>query len=243
MHVVMYLAEEYSWEVRKFVKDLPEYKLSFFQMSYCMIYGAVVSATDPVAVVALLKALGVPHHLKVLIEGESLFNDGAAIFFHSLIHTVLTHTTHVASKDAVLYIQIIYRLVGVSMSVVVGLIFARITAVMLGNLYDSVRERAVVLIGVYSCYVTAETIQGSGVLCLVVYGIALNSRRQWMSTEAYTDNKRMWGFLAYFANCIIFIITGMLAARDMYGESGVHIALGKLKSIISFVSLLTPAFV
>ena len=50
-----------------------------FEMAHCLLFGAIISATDPVAVVALLKELGVSKRISTLIEGESLFNDGTAL--------------------------------------------------------------------------------------------------------------------------------------------------------------------
>lgn len=109
---MMYIAKDASW---KFL--------------YCLLYGAVVSATDPVAVVALLKALGVPHHLKVLIEGESLFNDGAAIFFHSLLHIVLGHYFQVPHHHGGnLLAQIFLRFLAVVASVIIGFLYSQVTA-------------------------------------------------------------------------------------------------------------------
>lgn len=52
--------------------------------SVCLLFGSILSATDPVAVVALLRELGAPHQLVVITEGESLFNDGAAIIAYEI---------------------------------------------------------------------------------------------------------------------------------------------------------------
>jgi CPA1 family monovalent cation:H+ antiporter len=69
---------------------------SSYSLVACLLLAAIVSTTDPVAVVALFKDISVPHRLTLLVEGESLFNDAAAIALFSVLMTMLT----VGSGDA-----------------------------------------------------------------------------------------------------------------------------------------------
>ena len=69
------------------------------KIELAFVFGALIAATDPVAVVALFRRLGVPKRLQVLLEGESLFNDGTAIVLFSIMLAIAGVTTHGESAN------------------------------------------------------------------------------------------------------------------------------------------------
>ena len=78
-----------------------------FTWKHAPVFGAIISATDPIAVVAIFKNLGVPKRLSVLLEGESLLNDGTAIVFFTLSVALVTGTVVTAGGLAFDFIKIV----------------------------------------------------------------------------------------------------------------------------------------
>jgi len=94
-------------------------------LSLTLVFGALVAATDPVAVVALFRTLGVPKRLQVLLEGESLFNDGTAIVVFSMMITIAI-TGHFSLIDSLLDFILISG-GGLAVGLLLGLIFSQIS--------------------------------------------------------------------------------------------------------------------
>ncbi len=78
-----------------------------FTWKHALVFGAIISATDPIAVVAIFKSLGVPKRLSVLLEGESLLNDGTAIVFFTLSVALVTGTVVTAGGLVLDFIKIV----------------------------------------------------------------------------------------------------------------------------------------
>src|SRR5665811_2464920 len=93
-----------------------------FSWKHALVFGAIISATDPIAVVAIFRSLGVPKRLSVLLEGESLLNDGTAIVFFILSLALVTGTEVTAGGLAVDFIKIagIGALIGIGVGLAVS---------------------------------------------------------------------------------------------------------------------------
>lgn len=189
-------------------------------ISVCLLYSAVISATDPVAVVMLLSKLGVPHRLRLLVEGESLLNDGVAIILFNIMNLVVQQEDdkpqpHGKHKEEIsLSSAIFWKIFNVSVSVLLGMFAGRMLGWLLVRMRDTLRERATIVLFVFGVYCICETTEGSGVLGVVAFALILNSLKEGISYKSAEDNRSMWQFLAYWANWILFLLTGLVACQN-----------------------------
>lgn len=180
--------------------------------STSLLLGGLLSATDPVAVVALLKELGASKKLNTLIEGESLINDGTAIvifrlFFELVLGRSFTAATVVAYLSRV-------ALGGVAL----GLAFGLVAVLWLGLVFnDTVIEITLTLTASYIAYYTAEDeADVSGVLAVMTVGIffAVFARAAFKG-ETQQSMHHFWDMVAYIANTLIFILSGVVIAESI----------------------------
>ncbi|KAI5075495.1 hypothetical protein GOP47_0009571 [Adiantum capillus-veneris] len=178
--------------------------------SISLLLGGLLSATDPVAVVALLKELGASKKLNTLIEGESLMNDGTAIvIFHLFLELVLGESF--SAGTVVVYLSRV-ALGGVAL----GAVFGLVSVLWLGLVFnDTVIEITLTLTASYIAYYTAEDEAGvSGVLAVMTVGIffAVFGRAAFKG-ETQQSMHYFWEMVAYIANTLIFILSGVVIAE------------------------------
>ena len=175
-------------------------------------FGSVLSATDPVAVVALLKELGASKRLGITIEGESLLNDGFAIvLFKIFLNFVIpdSELSGVKMFTFILKIIICGPLVGIGM--------ARVTLFILSHVYnDALVEITLTLASTYITFYIGEEFEISGVLAVLILGIEINSQKANISPEVEVFLHRFWSMLEYLANTLIFIIVGVVIADSVF---------------------------
>jgi CPA1 family monovalent cation:H+ antiporter len=168
------------------------------------VFGALIAATDPVAVVSLFRALGVPRKLSLTVEGESLFNDGTAIVvFQIALAAVMTGTF-----DPLMGI---YDFLRVSVGgIAVGLVLGWITAQLVARLHDRLIVTSLTTIVAFAAYLGAEQLHVSGVLAVVVAGLLVGNVGM---TGVQPTTKMMilnlWDFLAFLANSMVFLLIGL----------------------------------
>ncbi len=175
-----------------------------------LLFGAVVSATDPVAVVALLKDLGASKKLGTLIEGESLLNDGTAIVIFMVLLATITGT----GSDTSPVIEFLRVAVGGTM---VGVFFGWLTIRWVKKVFnDALIEITVIVAAAYLTFFVAEHfLHVSGVLGLVSLGLMMAGvGRTRISPEVEHFLHEFWELAAFIANTLIFIIVGVVIAHD-----------------------------
>ncbi|XP_028067609.1 sodium/hydrogen exchanger 7 isoform X2 [Camellia sinensis] len=190
-------------------------KLTFpYQWSWKMslLLGGLLSATDPVAVVALLKELGASKKLSTIIEGESLMNDGTAIVVYQLFYRmVLGQSFNVGS--------VLKFLTQVSLGAVgIGLAFGIASVLWLGFIFnDTVIEIALTLTVSYIAYFTAqEGADVSGVLAVMTLGMFYAAvARTAFKSDGQQSLHHFWDMVSYIANTLIFILSGVFIAEGV----------------------------
>ena len=169
-----------------------------------MVFGALISATDPVAVVALFRRLGVPRRLQVLLEGESLFNDGTAIVMFNLMLAIA-----LAGKFSVIDSVRQFLTVsggGVLVGIALGIVFSRI----MGRIDDPLVETTLTTVLAFGSYLIVEYFHVSGVLAVVAAGIVNgNSGPRDMSATTRVVVFNFWEYAAFIANSFIFLLIGL----------------------------------
>ncbi len=184
-----------------------------------MLFGAVVSATDPVAVVALLKELGASKKLGTLIEGESLLNDGTAIVaFVLLIGVVTGAEAFLGTGSFIGSAAIGFGKIGAAGGLV-GVLIGLIAILWVRKVFnDPLIEITVVLVTAYAVFFICEHFfHVSGVLGLVALGIVMAGvGRTRISPEVEHFMHEFWEFTAFAANVIIFIVVGVVIAQKAH---------------------------
>jgi CPA1 family monovalent cation:H+ antiporter len=169
-----------------------------------LLFGALIAATDPVAVVALFRTLGVPKRLLTLIEGESLFNDGTAIvLFQLMLAVVLTSKFNLASG----VVDFLKISIG---GVLVGLVLGWLIAQFITRVDNHLIETTLTTILAFGAYLVADRLSFSGVLAVVTAGLVNgNISPQGMSPTSRIVIFNFWEYVAFLANSLVFLLIGL----------------------------------
>ncbi len=169
-----------------------------------LVFGAVVAATDPIAVVGLFRSMGAPPRLSLLLEAESLLNDGTAIVFFTLVLGMVQGGETSAVRLATDFV----RIVGVG-ALVGGAIGWLATAV-IRRIDDPMLETGITTVAAYGSFLAAEQFGVSGVIATVVAGMTCGSTtaRAAMSSGARVAIETHWEYLAFALNSIVFLLIG-----------------------------------
>ncbi|MFO0951276.1 MAG: sodium:proton antiporter [Isosphaeraceae bacterium] len=178
------------------------------QPIYCFVFGALISPTDPVAVVGMLKRSQAPADLRAEIAGESLFNDGVSLaFFIGLLATALKGRPIETSQFGMLLLR--QGLGGVGLGLVVGLVAYQ--AIKPVNSYRL--EILITLSVALGGYALAESLHVSAPIAVVVAGVIIGNHA-WdfaMSDETRTRLRDFWELVDEFLNAVLFVLVGLEA--------------------------------
>ncbi|MEL7420937.1 MAG: sodium:proton antiporter [Cyanobacteria bacterium J06629_2] len=192
--------------------------LTPLSLGQALLFGSLISATDPVAVIALFKELGAPKQLTVLVEGESLFNDATAIVTFNIILTAIAAGQ--VGEDA-LNQGIISFLISFVGGITVGAVFGylmRWTMNLAQN--NSLVLATISTITAYAAFLIAEEIfQVSPVMAVVSTGLVIG----WYKANRLDAEERkylgeFWEYTAFFANSLIFLLVGITASSFEFFE-------------------------
>ncbi|MBT3306190.1 MAG: sodium:proton antiporter, partial [Alphaproteobacteria bacterium] len=181
-----------------------------FSFPEALLLGSILSATDPVAVIALFRNLGVPMRLNILVEGESLFNDATAIVASRILvgvvagGYVLTPETAFGSAVDFLFVFVGGAVVGWLAAMVFGLILGRVES-------DPYIEVSLTTVLAYLSFFLAEHfLHVSGVMATVAAGLTMGSwGRAKISGSVAGFIEHFWEFMAFMANALIFLMVGL----------------------------------
>ena len=167
-------------------------------------FAAIVAATDPIAVVALVRSLGAPRRLSLLLEAESLLNDGTAIIFFGLVLAATAGTAIGGLALTVDFFRIV--VVGTVVGLAVGAAASRLTRVV----DEAVIEITLTVIAAYGSFVLADQVGGSGVIATVVAGVIYGNHglRSGMSASTRAAAQSFWDYVAFLLNSIVFLLIG-----------------------------------
>jgi monovalent cation:H+ antiporter, CPA1 family len=175
-----------------------------FPLSIALVFGALVAATDPVAVVALFRTLGVPKRLTVLLEGESLFNDGTAIVVFNLMIVIAV------SGQFDLVSSILDFVVVSGGGLVIGFILGALISRMIAFIDDALIETTLTTVLAFGSYIVAEQFHVSGVLAVVAAGLVSgNIGPRGMSPSSRILLFNFWDYAAFLANSVVFLLIGL----------------------------------
>ena len=212
-------------------------------LSYCLLFGALISPTDPIAVLSVLKQVGVPQSLEMKIAGESLFNDGVGLVVFLVLLGIVTGEGHsdVGSVSA-LFLQEVVG--GIAFGLAVGWVAYR----MLRSMDDAKVELLVTLAVVTGGYALAGALHVSGPLAMVAAGLLLGNhgRRFGMSDTTRENLDSFWELADEVLNAVLFLMIGLevlvlpwSTPRVVAGLLAIPLVLlVRLVSVGTFVSML-----
>jgi len=204
-------------------------------LAAALLFGVFISATDPVAVVAVFRQLGVPERLLTIVEGESLLNDGVAIVgFNILLGVALGEKLGVAAGFVDFFLVFFG---GAAIGAVVGSVAAAVLP-WLGRLPAAAFSLAVA----YGGFVLAEDVLGfSGITATVAAGLLLSGLAPSRASEAVREVwDKLWESLDYIANALLFLLIGLAIAPDLILDNLGAIALAVVVVIVARALAVVP---
>ncbi len=179
-------------------------------LAAAVLFGALISATDPVAVVAVFREVGVPRRLLTLVEGESLLNDGVAIVLFAILLEAATGGS-VSVLGGVLDFVAVF-----GGGALIGLVLGLVAAVGLPWL-DRLPAAALSLALAYGSFVLADAVLGfSGVMATAAAGMVLAGLAP--SRASAEVREQMWEALDYVANALLFLLIGLVIGPGLLVE-------------------------
>jgi CPA1 family monovalent cation:H+ antiporter len=173
---------------------------------HCLIFGALISPTDPIAVMGILKSIGAPKELELLIASESLFNDGVGVVMFSLFLGVLVSGVTPTPGQGM---EILLREAGGGL--LFGFVLGYVTFRLLKSVENYQLEVLLTLAAVMGGYALATRLHVSGPLAMVVAGLIIGNEGRAMAmsstTRRYLD--MFWELLAAILNAVLFMLIGM----------------------------------
>jgi CPA1 family monovalent cation:H+ antiporter len=170
-----------------------------------LLFGAMISPTDPVSVLATFKALGVPKRLSLILEGESVLNDGTGIVLFSILLEML----RIGKIDVVAgCLKFIFVCIG---GLTIGVILGYFAYRILANIDDHLIEVTITLVLAFSCFILAENLHVSGIIAVVAAGLIIGNYGRFfaMSPSTRVSLTTFWGFVVFLVNSIVFLLIGL----------------------------------
>ncbi|MEI2415425.1 cation:proton antiporter [Orrella sp. JC864] len=191
--------------------------VSDYGLVVCLLLGAIVATTDPVAVVGIFREVGAPRRLTTLVEGESLFNDAASIALYSVLLAVLGGQGELSALA--IGQDFLVQFLGGGLA---GLAMGRLAGQLFGWLRGwPVAEITLTLTLAYLTFFISEHYLGvSGVVATVIAGLVVGSSgRTRMSPTTFEHLASAWAQFGFWANSLIFLFAAMLVPRLMADTS------------------------
>lgn len=185
-----------------FLFDLVGFPLPFL---HCLLFGALISPTDPIAVMSILRQARLPKALEMKIVGESLFNDGVGVVIFLVVLNLLPKASVSVTDVLVLFTE--EAIGGAALGLVLGYLAYR----MLRSVDNYQVEILITLALVMGSFALADVFHTSGPIAVVVAGLLIgNHGRQWAMSETTREHlDNFWELLDELLNAVLFVLIGL----------------------------------
>ena len=212
-----------------------------------LLVGAIVAPTDPVAIIALFEQLGVPDRLRILIEGESIFNDGTGGAAYELVLAVLLPLLGLAEVSGepsfhnapalLIMAEVLWLIFG---GFLLGLGVGWLVSHLLRRIDDRLVVITITIAVAYGMYLLGTALSTSGLLAVVGAGLVMGSygRKYAMAPRTIEAADDVWEFIDYLANSLLFLLLGFELALTNLVQSFPGIFFGVLGAVIGRVLMI-----
>lgn len=195
-----------------------------------LLAGAILAATDPIAVMSQLRSAKAPEELSTLFEGESLFNDATGIVLFTIVVAIATHMEHGDSS----YIGF-FGMVFIG-GTVFGLISGLLTSAITLLIGSSVASRFILVFSAFSSFYLAEHIlHVSGIMAVVTSGIVAKLALKDANDTVAQGISETWEWLGLFLNNLLFVVMGLVITFSMFREQWLSMIIAILATLIARV--------
>jgi len=206
-----------------------------------LLFGAIISPTDPISVLAIFKSLGTNERLSNLIEAESLFNDGIAVVLFVVLQQLMQAHGVTVWSGGWTFVKI--ALGGAGIGLIIGLLGSRITS----KYDDHLLEIMLTTVVAFGAYLAAEQLHVSGVFAVISASLMVGN---YGIPHGMTPNSRMavysfWEYVAFAVNSVVFLLIGLEEASIPYKSSLVPVMvaisavlLGRMVSVYGLSSIM-----
>lgn len=174
------------------------------------VFGILISATDPVSVIAAFKELGITGRLRILMEAESLFNDGTAAVLFSII-LIISEGNSITFSGVITHI-----IIEIGIGILCGLLIGILIVFFAKQINDRLVELTLTTIAAYGSFILAEHFHASGILASLTSGLIFGNLYL-RNNKAIKNNDFMelfWEYAAFVANSLIFLLIGIHIAHQ-----------------------------
>jgi CPA1 family monovalent cation:H+ antiporter len=200
-----------------------------WELTSAALFGALIAATDPVSVIATFKHAGVRGRLRLLVEAESLFNDGgAAVLFGITLAVAVGGSVGIGDVLAISALSVVG-------GVVCGGAIAALVLLVAGRTEDHLVETTLTTIAAYGSFLLAERMHASGVLATLVAGLLVGNVGSLgsLSEKGREAVVSFWEYVGFIVSSLIFILIGVREARQDFGPV--------LQATIAAIALVTAS--
>jgi CPA1 family monovalent cation:H+ antiporter len=188
-----------------FLAGLLIQRITGLPVTVALLVGVMITPTDPISVLALFKKLGISKRLSMIVEGESVFNDGTGIVLYSVLTGIVTAGTLEVGASIFLFFKVVIG------GLLAGLVLGYFAFLILKRLDDHVLEVLITVILAFGAFVLAEhNLHVSGVMAVVAAGVLVGNQgiSQAMSPTTRLAIKNFWEIAAFIINSLIFLMIG-----------------------------------
>lgn len=198
-----------------------------------LLFGAMISATDPVSVLALFKSCGLPKQLATLIEGESLFNDGTAVVVFRIVLGFVVGAS-VPSTAGLVWNSVLEFTLVVLGGIAVGAVLGFVGSTLTSYFDDHLLEITLTTIAAYGSYLAAEWCKVSPVIAVLVAGLVIGNygRDKGMSPTTQVAVNSFWEYAAFVVNSLVFLLIGLEIQLPRLATEAKWVAWGVLAMLI-----------
>jgi CPA1 family monovalent cation:H+ antiporter len=205
-----------------------------------LLFGTIISATDPISVLAIFKSLNINKRLSVLIEGESLLNDGTAVVMFQILLAAVAGGGLSIGKEIGRFLLAVIG--GAALGVVMGYAASKITQ----RIDDPQVEITLTTIVAYGSYLLASSFHLSGVIATASAGLIVGNigANRGMSARTRAALESFWEYLAFVMNSLVFLLIGLEVHVDSLGRAWsavlfaiAAVLIGRVLSVYSLVPL------